>query len=105
MIGWNSTDPSARELNELQKKAEQTKDPGLIAEFQDKLLDKMAETTHLLSTIAVAKAVYLHGLAGDIARDFYGEESMIASDIIHCLGEAFSVCEQESHSKFQYIQR
>ena len=32
---------------------------------------------------------YLHGLAGDIARERLGEESMIASDIIDALPEAF----------------
>lgn len=33
--------------------------------------------------------VYLHGLAGDIARDELGEESLIASDIIQALPKAF----------------
>jgi NAD(P)H-hydrate epimerase len=33
--------------------------------------------------------VYLHGLAGDIAAQEKTEESMIASDIIECLPEAF----------------
>lgn len=32
---------------------------------------------------------YLHGMAGDIARERLGEESMIASDIIDALPEAF----------------
>ena len=33
--------------------------------------------------------VYLHGLAGDIAANNFSEESMIASDIINSLGDAF----------------
>ena len=33
--------------------------------------------------------VYIHGLAGDIAAERIGETSLIASDIIGCLGEAF----------------
>jgi ADP-dependent NAD(P)H-hydrate dehydratase len=33
--------------------------------------------------------VYIHGLAGDIAVEKVGETSLIASDIIECLGEAF----------------
>ncbi|MBZ5531385.1 MAG: NAD(P)H-hydrate dehydratase [Acidobacteriia bacterium] len=53
----------------------------------------------------VSSAVYLHGLAGDIARDLYGENSMIATDMINCLGEAFDVCEHEAHGKFAYLQR
>jgi ADP-dependent NAD(P)H-hydrate dehydratase / NAD(P)H-hydrate epimerase len=33
--------------------------------------------------------VYIHGLAGDLAKDQKGEISLIASDIIHNLGAAF----------------
>lgn len=35
--------------------------------------------------------VYLHGLAGDIAKRQYSEEAMITSDIIDSLGEAFTL--------------
>lgn len=35
--------------------------------------------------------VYLHGLAGDIAARHFGEESLIARNIIECLGEAFKI--------------
>ena len=53
----------------------------------------------------VSTAVCLHGLAGDIARDLRGEQSMIATDMIDCLGEAFAICEEESFSEFAYLQR
>jgi len=33
--------------------------------------------------------VYLHGLAGDIAAKKYGQQALIAGDIIECLGEAY----------------
>jgi NAD(P)H-hydrate repair Nnr-like enzyme with NAD(P)H-hydrate dehydratase domain len=33
--------------------------------------------------------VYLHGLAGDIAAGETGFESLLASDIINCIGKAF----------------
>lgn len=38
---------------------------------------------------AVLAAVYLHGVAGDVARDKIGEASMIAGDITASLPEAF----------------
>jgi NAD(P)H-hydrate epimerase len=50
---------------------------GLIAQKMDEPLS---------ATIA---AVYLHGLAGDIAARRLGTRAMIASDIIAALGEAF----------------
>ncbi|MGP8214787.1 MAG: NAD(P)H-hydrate dehydratase [Bacteroidia bacterium] len=38
---------------------------------------------------AAILGVYLHGLAGDIAADEFGENSLIAEDITDCLGKAF----------------
>ncbi len=38
---------------------------------------------------AAKLAVFLHGLAGDIAAAESGEESMLASDLIGCIGKAF----------------
>jgi NAD(P)H-hydrate epimerase len=38
---------------------------------------------------ALACAVYLHGLAGDVAAERVGEESLIARDVIDALPEAF----------------
>jgi NAD(P)H-hydrate epimerase len=38
---------------------------------------------------ATAAAVYVHGLAGDVAAERMGEESLIAGDVIEALGEAF----------------
>jgi ADP-dependent NAD(P)H-hydrate dehydratase / NAD(P)H-hydrate epimerase len=40
---------------------------------------------------AALTGVYLHGAAGDIAASENGYESMIASDIIKCLGKAFKM--------------
>jgi len=34
-------------------------------------------------------AVYLAGLAGDIASEKYGKRSMLASDVRECLMDAF----------------
>ena len=42
-------------------------------------------------SLFTATAVGLHGLAGDVARDLYGEASMVATDIIECIGEAISL--------------
>jgi NAD(P)H-hydrate epimerase len=38
---------------------------------------------------AAVLAVYTHGLAGDIAAEKIGQVSLIATDIIDALGEAF----------------
>ena len=38
--------------------------------------------------------MYIHGLAGDIAAEFVGKESLMASDIISCLPKAFQKLEK-----------
>lgn len=43
---------------------------------------------------ACVLGVFLHGLAGDIYKNKYSEESLIASDLIDNLGSAFSVIKQ-----------
>jgi NAD(P)H-hydrate epimerase len=39
--------------------------------------------------VALRGAVYLHGLAGDVAAERVGQESLIAGDVIAALPEAF----------------
>ena len=39
--------------------------------------------------LAVLAAVYLHGLAGDVAEETTGEQSLVATDLITALPEAF----------------
>lgn len=53
---------------------------GMIASFVGQGIDDFS---------AAVSAVYIHGLAGDIAVERKGPFSMIASDIIECLPEAF----------------
>jgi NAD(P)H-hydrate epimerase len=47
----------------------------------------MAQHAHRIFE-AVAGAVYLHGLAGDVAREAMGEQSLVATDLIKALPEA-----------------
>jgi hydroxyethylthiazole kinase-like uncharacterized protein yjeF len=97
--------PSAAEIQALGSQYEETKDPVLKKTIEGKLQEKIKQMFVLLGPLNVARAAYLHGLAGDIAASLYGQQSMIATDIINCLGEAFAVCEQESYSKFTYLKR
>jgi NAD(P)H-hydrate epimerase len=51
---------------------------GMIAQNPERILE------------AVAAAVHLHGLAGDIACETMGEHSLVATDLIRALPEAFA---------------
>lgn len=51
----------------------------------------VAQNTKMPFECACA-GVYVHGLAGDIARDKFGEISMLPTDLINCLPEAFKKC-------------
>jgi NAD(P)H-hydrate epimerase len=50
---------------------------GMIAQFPDRVLE------------AVNAAVHLHGLAGDVAREHVGEQSLVATDLVRTLPETF----------------
>jgi len=76
---------------------------GLIYELEEdhlaillgELTSKVAAISGLLAQNpkrefdAVLAAVYVHGLAGDIARETMGEHSLVATDLVKTLPEAF----------------
>ena len=69
-----------------------TGNPGMASGGMGDILTGMvagllAQTTHGLT--GVLAAVYLHGLAGDVACEKTGEQSLIATDLLAALPEAF----------------
>jgi ADP-dependent NAD(P)H-hydrate dehydratase / NAD(P)H-hydrate epimerase len=48
---------------------------------------------------AVCAAVYLHGAAGDVMRERVGEHSLVATDLLQGLPEAFSRARTAAHEK------
>jgi len=52
---------------------------------------------------AVLAAVYLHGLAGDVARETMGEHSLVATDLIRTLPEAFRRVQAAADEKWVKI--
>jgi NAD(P)H-hydrate epimerase len=48
---------------------------------------------------AVIAAVHLHGLAGDVARETMGEHSLVATDLLAALPEAFHRARQVAPTK------
>jgi len=54
---------------------------GMIASFIGQGVDDFS---------AAVSAVYLHGLAGDIAAEKKGQFSMIASNVLECISDAFN---------------
>jgi NAD(P)H-hydrate epimerase len=49
--------------------------------------------------MAVCAAVHLHGLAGDVMRESVGEHSMVATDLLQGLPEAFRRCQRAAQEK------
>lgn len=58
---------------------------GLIAQYPKQIVQ------------AVAAAVHLHGLAGDIARDHMGEQSLVATDLVKFLPDAMERVRAGAH--------
>ncbi|MEK7856850.1 MAG: ADP/ATP-dependent (S)-NAD(P)H-hydrate dehydratase, partial [Acidobacteriota bacterium] len=64
---------------------------GILAGFAARAA---AMETDMFETVVAA--VYIAGLAGDIAEKKYGKRVMTASDVRECLTEAFAQCEVEN---------
>jgi len=64
---------------------------GLMAQHPDHIAD------------AVIAAVHLHGLAGDVARESMGEHSLVATDLLTALPEAFRRTRQAAQEALVYI--
>ncbi|HEY6370791.1 MAG TPA: NAD(P)H-hydrate dehydratase [Candidatus Sulfotelmatobacter sp.] len=50
-------------------------------------------------TVAVCAAVHLHGLAGDVMRESVGEHSMVATDLLRGLPDAFARARRTAPAK------
>ncbi len=59
---------------------------GLIAQNPERIVE------------AVVAAVHLHGLAGDVARESMGEHSLVATDLVKALPEAFRRVQESAAS-------
>ena len=64
---------------------------GTIAAFWSDNLKKPFDAT--------ATAVYLHGLAGDVAAEKFGEKSVIASDVVEILPEVIKIAQEKIDNK------
>ncbi|MGZ4875418.1 MAG: NAD(P)H-hydrate dehydratase, partial [Candidatus Angelobacter sp.] len=64
-----------------------------------------SERPTLLREMDVASAVYLHGLAGDLARDIFHENTLLATDLLETLSDAFRDCELQSDRGLFYLRR
>lgn len=64
-----------------------------------------ARASAFLRDIRVAAAVYLHGLAGDFARDMLHENTVIATDLLEQLSESFRDSELQMDKSLFYLQK
>jgi hydroxyethylthiazole kinase-like uncharacterized protein yjeF len=51
---------------------------------------------------ATALAVYLHGLAGDLASESVGENSLVATDLVRFLSQAFSEMRKQKSEEIRF---
>ena len=79
------------------------------AEFKRRYVQQLQQNSlqasAFLQDVRVAAAVYLHGLAADIARDRLHENTVLATDITKSLAEAFGKCDLQVDEALFYLQK
>lgn len=77
-----------------------------VREYQLQQLQRnSAEASAFLNDISVAAAVHLHGLTGDFARDMLHENTVLATDLLENLSEAFRDCALQVDQGLFYLQK
>jgi hydroxyethylthiazole kinase-like uncharacterized protein yjeF len=98
-FGMRTSPETAKRMKDLMRR----RDEGDAAAQRE--LEQMSRSSLFdMFSLFTATAVGLHGLAGDVARDLYGEASMIATDIIECIGEAIAIARKADSDKVAYLQ-
>ena len=99
-FGVQTSPEHAKRTQELMQRRDQGD-----AEAQRELEEMGRDHVFYMLTMFTASAVYLHGLAGDVARELYGETSMVATNIIDCIGEALDIAQKSLNDELLYLQR
>jgi ADP-dependent NAD(P)H-hydrate dehydratase / NAD(P)H-hydrate epimerase len=75
---------------------------GMVAAMiaQEKIAQEKIAQSPNDALLAVLAAVHLHGLAGDVMRESVGEHSMVATDLLRGLPEAFWRAQKTAQEKF-----
>jgi ADP-dependent NAD(P)H-hydrate dehydratase / NAD(P)H-hydrate epimerase len=80
-------------------------DDALCGMIAASLARHSSDRPALLRELDVASAVYLHGLAGDLARDIFHENTLLATDLLETLSDAFRDCELQSDRGLFYLRK
>jgi hydroxyethylthiazole kinase-like uncharacterized protein yjeF len=99
-FGVRTSPENAKRTQELMQRRDQGD-----TEAQRELEEMGRDNVFYMLTMFTAAAVYLHGLAGDVARDLYGETSMVATNIIDSIGEALDIARKSLDDELLYLQR
>ncbi|MGB8130289.1 MAG: NAD(P)H-hydrate dehydratase [Candidatus Angelobacter sp.] len=99
-FGMRTSPEQATRTQELMRRRDQGG-----TEAQRELEEMGRDSAFYMLTMFTASAVYLHGLAGDVARELFGETSMVATNIIECIGEALDIARKSLNDELLYLQR
>jgi hydroxyethylthiazole kinase-like uncharacterized protein yjeF len=99
-FGMRTSPEQAKRTQELMRRRDQGD-----TEAQRELEEMGRDSAFYMLTMFTASAVYLHGLAGDVARELFGETSMVATNIIECIGEALNIARKSLNDELLYLQR
>jgi NAD(P)H-hydrate epimerase len=106
-LGWMQGDAAVSEFEEVNALLGDlfASEPGMEKIEGDQLLPNFGRVSAALKVQKVAAAIYLHGLAGDVARDRSHENCIVARDVLRALGEVFTDCDHQMDHGLFYLQK
>ena len=103
-LGIEVRDPQLRKtLQAASKKGDLANMSKSERDAFEKVKKGLEDARSAWSTLPVIAAVYLHGLAGDIACEELDENAVLATDLIRFLPQAFRAARERANERFVRI--
>lgn len=106
-LGWMKQEDAVSEFDEMNALLGELYkvDPTLEKLKEHELVPGFDRVSDALKIQKVAATVHLHGLAGDMARDFSHENSVVATDLIDYIAKVFRECDAQVENGLFYLRK
>jgi len=106
-LGWMKEEDAVSEFDEMNALLGELYkvDPTLEKLQEHELVPGFDRVSEALKIQKVAATVHLHGLAGDMSRDFSHENSVVATDLLQNIAKVFRECDAQVQNNLFYLRK